>query len=205
MIIRVDGPAHLYVGEQDCNATGVANATNELGITENGVQISINTLTHRVNSDDMGGAEGNPAELIVMGANATIRGVMVKYNEATAFGVMTSGLYNTTEGSLVLPGTPFFAGNYGFSLKIQGFRQWYYFPKCEMASQPREFNLSTTERKTSFSILAYPIHLSGSSSILYTTGEGGVQTVANCANAYGGSKAHVNTNTQTPLNPDSHD
>ena len=110
-LIRVDGPAQIYVGPSDCNAdkfpASLANF-KALGVTENGLQISINTLTHRVNSDDMGGGEGNPAEMLVMGTAGTIRGVMVKYGSLALADLMT-GLYGGTEGRTPIPGTPIFA------------------------------------------------------------------------------------------------
>lgn len=161
-VIYVDGPAKLYIGEANCNATAFVapGATDRaLGFTENGLQVSVNTLTHRVNSDDCGGAEGNPAEILIMGAQGTIRGVMVKYYE-DAFADLMSGVFEGSEMIGIptpLPGTAVFANGYGCSVWAVGKNITYWFPKCEFASQPREFNISTTERKTSFTINAYPV------------------------------------------------
>ena len=192
--IQVDGPATLYIGACNCDATGFPESSSwpsfELGITESGVQVSINTMTHRINSDDRGGSEGTPAEMLIMGGQATIRGTLVKY-APSAFNSVVSGLYNKTAGTVPLPGTPLFAGNYGFGLMVVGYQQSYYFPKCEMASQPREFNLSSTERKTSFSVTAYPIYLSSTSEgVVYYNKSGTNKIVPACDDAYGGSIAH---------------
>lgn len=174
MFIYVDGPAQLYIGAQNCEAsayTAPGNDSRELGITESGVQVSYQTMTHRVNSDDCGGGEGNPAEILVMGAQGTIRGTMVKYNP-NAVGDLMSGLYGLSNGGVRLPGTAIFANNYGIGFWIIGNNISYYFPKCEMATTPREFNVSTTERKTSFTINAYPVMSSASALALFFTGAG---------------------------------
>lgn len=188
--IRVDGPATIYVGSHDCTATAYALMTNALGVTESGVQISYNTKTHRVNCDDMGGSEGDPAELLVMGGQATIRGVMVKVNESV-LADLRSGLYNTAEGSLPIPGTPLFAGGFGFGVTIVGAVTGYYFPKCELASQPREWNVSSQETKTSFSFTAYPIYTQVGSGpvaghVYFRQAESGL-IVPECSTAYGGN------------------
>lgn len=186
MHIRVDGPARIFVGPVDCTFMGQQGGS-ELGITENGVQVSINQLTHRVNSDDMGGAEGNPADILIMGTSATIRGVIVKYpNNLQTIGQVFNGLAYMGEGWTVLPGTPLFAGGFGFSLWLLGYTTFFYFPKCELASQPREFNISTTERKTSFAFTAQPLHLPWGSA-LYASGNAKYfSPPVHCANgAYG--------------------
>ena len=176
-VIKIDGPARLYIGDMCCkpennnawaqaedwSPTGQnASATfQELGVTENGVQVSFNNSMHRINSDDYGGNEGVPAELLMMSANAIIRGTLVRYGDNDqALALAVAGLYYpfTKEGTTYLPGTAYFGNNYGFSLLIIGFANRFYFPKCEMVSQPREFNISSTERKTSFSIQAYPVY-----------------------------------------------
>ncbi len=162
MIICVDGPAHIYIGAANCGAPPAAvadvkaTASKELGITETGVQVSIQNMTHRVNSDDMGGSEGNPTELLFMGAQASIRGVLVKYNSLAVADILTGLFGMTNEGDLILPGTPVFSSGHGCCLFVEGFASAFYFPRCEMTSQPREFNVSTTERKTSFGFTAYP-------------------------------------------------
>ncbi len=195
--IQVDGPATLYIGPSNCEANGTPEIVSwggaELGITESGVQVSINTMTHRINSDDRGGSEGTPAEMLIMGGQATIRGTLVKYSPS-AFDSVASGLYNNNSGTVPLPGTPLFAGNYGFSLLVIGFQNSFYFPKCEMASQPREFNISSTERKTSFSITAYPIYLSSSQQgVIYYQDSTSKNIVPACDDAYGGSISRGST------------
>lgn len=189
MHIRVDGPARLYAGDLDCHWTGTFESLHmkELGITENGVQVSVNQLTHRVNSDDMGGAEGNPAEILIMGSTATIRGVIVKYpSDRTRLGQIFSGIGGIGEGWTWLPGSPLFAGGGGFSFLIWGYTTYFYFPRCEMVTQPREFNISTTERKTSFAIQALPIHDSWGSA-LYETGPAYyLEPPLQCENGIGG-------------------
>ena len=189
MIIQVEGPALLYVGAANYTGTNIPTENSgmtQLGVTESGVSVSISNLTHRVNSDDCGGSEGNPAEILSMGSQATIRGSLVKYNGNAVSSVM-SGFYGDAEGSTVLPGTPVFASNRGFSLFISGYAVTYYFPKCEFASQPREFNLSTTEKKTSFGITAYPVMCDGVL-LLYSKGTNGSGMIYPCApDAYGGS------------------
>lgn len=185
LAIFVDGPARLYIGPQACLATEYADfgSNNMIGYTESGLQVSINYLTHRVNSDDCGGGEGNPAEMLVMGATATIRGTMVKY-ETTAINSLMAGLYGAAEGSVKLPGTPVFAGGYGFAFWAVGVNGSFYFPKCEWASAPREFNISTTERKTSFTVNAYPVVPSNCNAALYYKGPGVTACSPGCVDVY---------------------
>ena len=102
----------------------------------------------------MGGGEGNPAEILIMGAQGQIRGTLVKYNPA-AWADLISGLNGGV--GFGLPGTPLFAGGYAFSFWVVGTNSTLWFPMCEIASTPREFNFSTTERKTSFGVTAYPV------------------------------------------------
>lgn len=191
-MIQVEGPARFYVGAQDCAAVAYAAYTDAtmLGIAENGAQISIGGNTHPVHSDDNGGADGTPAELLWMGSTASIRGTLVKFN-ADASNSIINGAYATSSavGIIVqLPGTPLFAGGFGFGVWIVGNQKSYYFPKCELATQPREFEISTREKKVSFSFNAYPVY-SGSSGFLYFTGSGsGLYSPADC-NGYGGSVA----------------
>lgn len=191
-LICVDGPALIYVGPQDCAATGVpaltaVNNFYELGITESGVQISVGGQVHRVMSDDMGGSEGMPAELLYMGATASIRGVLVKYN-GDNINMLISGVNKAgDEGSIALPGTPVFAAGYGFSIAIQGRQKVFYFPKCELISNPREFNISSTERKTSFTATAYPVYIGDScAGSIYYTADVTSSVCPGCSCGYGG-------------------
>lgn len=177
-MIIVPGPVQLWAGGAICKVSGSSGSVDlssmeRLGQTENGVQISISNRAHRVNVDDMGGTSGAPAELINLGASASIRGVMVDYgppNAATdsdakrmlwaiARGLRypwaTDGIEQ--EGDIAAPGTPLFEFGYGFSFFLIGVGASYYFPRCEFASAPREWNVSSTERKTSFTCTAYEI------------------------------------------------
>ena len=190
--ICVDGPAVIYAGPMDCTATAVPNVSGagfyNLGVTENGIQISIGGQAHRVMSDDMGGSEGMPAEILYMGATASIRGVLVKYNGENLAAIV-SGLnnYGATEGTIDIPGTPVFAGQRGFSIVVMGRQKTFYFPKCEFVSQPREFNISSTERKTSFTATAYPVYDSNCQGHLYFVDYVGSSSCPGCADAYGGA------------------
>lgn len=162
--IFVDGPAVLAIGPANCtasayvapNTSGTGATDHILGYTDNGLQVSINTLTHRVNSDDNGGGEGNPAEMLLVGAIGNIRGTLVKYADPAAWATLITGINGGTDGVFPMPGTALFASGYGFACWAIGTYKTFYFPKCELASSPREFNISTTERRTSFGITAYP-------------------------------------------------
>lgn len=203
-MIQVEGPARFYIGAQNCNAVqylAISPTTATfLGIGESGAQLSITTQTQRVNSDDNGGSEGSPAEIILLGSTASIRTTFVKYN-ANSWASIVSGVSNSTvssegavtyqsptEGVFFLPGTPIFGGAKGFSLWIQGATRTYYFPKCEMASQPREFNVSTDAKKTSVTCTAYPVY-SGSSGFLcfFSNNENYTTYTPTDCNGYGGS------------------
>jgi len=189
-MIQVEGPARFYVGAQNCAATAYAayNSGNLLGVAETGAQISIAGNVHNVYSDDNGGSAGTPAEVLWMGSAASVRGTLVKYNASLADSVV-NGAYATSTGVGIvvqLPGTPLFAGGFGFGVWIVGNQKTYYFPKCELATTPRDFDISTREKKTSFTFNAYPVY-SNTSGFLYFTGAGGgLYTPADC-NGYGGS------------------
>ena len=161
MNIVVEGPAFVYLtspGVTVDDAIPAASDSTLVGTTESGVQISIGGQAHRVMSDDLGGSEGVPNDILFMGAMASIRGVMVKTNSA-GLEKMMRGLnaVNYQEGEFPGVGAAIFAKNYGYGLLIGGFEKSYWFPKCELVTAPREFNVSSTERKTSFTAAAYPI------------------------------------------------
>lgn len=215
-VIRVDGPARLYIGAMarnelsatweayeefnpedyvDSSVPGfVAPPFQALGITESGVQISVTNSMQRVNADAYGGSEGTPAEFVMMGATAVVRAVLVRYSPShIALGHAINGCFSGVEGETFIPGTPYFASNNGFSLLVLGtFARWF-FPKCEMATQPREFNVSTTERKTSVSFNAYPVFVNGPTTgsrkgILYKKHANTMAILPECAPyGYGGS------------------
>lgn len=189
-MIQVEGPARFYVGAQNCAASEYAAYSDAtfLGIAETGAQISISMNMHQVHSDDNGGSSGTPAELLSMGATATVRGALVKFNGSVIDNIINGA--NATSAALgivvPLPGTPLFAGGYGFGVWIVGNQKTYYFPKCEIATQARDFNISTQEKKVSFSFACYPISIGTSSKLYFTGAGGGVYSPSDC-NSYGGS------------------
>lgn len=187
-MIIVPGPVQVYAGSAICKAPSNSDTYNisdlglvRLGQTEAGVNVSISNRAHRVNVDDMGGAQGSPADLIYLGSSAAIRGTLVDYGDPSGNSVSASvkkalwgisrGLriteadnaLNSTvfEGDIVAPGTPLFDSGYGFSLLLVGVKVVYLFPKCEFASNPREWNVSSMERRTSFTVSAYEIPVVG--------------------------------------------
>lgn len=177
-MIVVPGPVIIFAGAAQCsipfsNSVGSVNlsAMMRFGQTENGVQVSISNRAHRVNVDDMGGTQGAPAELIYLGSSAAIRGVLVDYGSpnsnsgvAEALMGMARGLrkisgdvHSTLEGEIAAPGTPLFEYGYGYCLLLVGKGMSYFFPRCELATSPREWNVSSLERKTSFTMNAYEV------------------------------------------------
>lgn len=173
-MIFIEGPAILYYGDAFCSEldsddlkpSNPANINRKLGITESGVNIAINNQTQPVHTDDMGGPEGFPAEILNMAATASIRGVLVDYaagETGTGWKTVAQRLElgissgTGTQGTTPLIGSSYFGDNYGFSLKIVGRTSSYVFPRCSLLESPREFNLSTGAKKTSFTFTAYPI------------------------------------------------
>lgn len=160
----VDGPAVIYYGEQDCSAAQYMNVGNLsgklLGFTDGGVAISYQTMTHRINGDEYGGSEGMPAEQLILGGQASIRATIVKW-ETGAFEDLMCGANAMVpeDGTIPCLGKPYFSSQYGFSFWVIGLSQkdGYYFPKCELASQPRQWNVSSLERRMSLSVQAYSI------------------------------------------------
>lgn len=182
----IEGPAVLWIGASDCNAKqykGVAqggwtegespnqivHATAELlGITESGVTISNRLMTHRISTDDYGGPEGPPAELLILGATASLQGVLVKWGEK-GYGLLKSGLRSVKEGQAPWPGHGVYGGEHAFGIWVIGSKYAYYFPKCELATQPREWNISALERRMNLNITAIAANIFGDG----TTGAGG--------------------------------
>lgn len=182
-MIIVPGPVQIYVKSAECDATANGGYTitlsgwTRLGQTESGVNVSISNRAHRVNVDDMGGTQGAPADLIYLGSSASIRGTLVDYGDPNATTVSTAtkkALYGIArglryveadsaidstafEGDISAPGTPLFEYGYGFALFLSGVGCTYLFPKCEFASNPREWNVSSLERRTTFTITAYEV------------------------------------------------
>jgi hypothetical protein len=189
-MIQVEGPARFYVGAQNCVATEYADYTGMtfLGVAENGAQISVSGNVHQVYSDDNGGSSGVAAEILWMGATASVRGTLVKFNGTAANSVINGAYATSTDVGIVvqLPGTPLFAGGFGFGVWIVGSQKTYYFPKCELASQPRDFEISTREKKVSFTFNAHPVYAGNSGRLYFTGSGGGLYEPADC-NGYGGS------------------
>ncbi len=182
----IEGPATIYYGAGDCNAlaykkivTG-ADATsaaevnaNILGVTETGVTISSQLMTHRISTDDYGGTEGPPAELLILGGTASIQGTLVKWGK-TAFEDLKAGLRNVTPGHIPWPAHGVFGnnGDHLYAFWVVGSKRAFYFPKCELATQPREWQISVLERRMNLNITAYAANIFSSSSqnphIFYT-------------------------------------
>lgn len=206
--LYIDGPSEIYFGATQCDATAYASPddadvdTYLLGETESGVTISYATNMHRISMDRYGGGEGVPAEMLIMSGQASVRGVIVgwgyKKGSATAsvdtwqaFRAMAAGAYQDPTGQVTatvdksrlgsspLPGTPYFGDGYGFSLWVVGRNKSYLFPKCDCASQPREWNISSLEKKMSLNVTAYPIPVSGNY-VVYFTGAGGGLLLPDC-------------------------
>lgn len=154
----IEGPAVIVYDAQDCNPTGYKPYTVSglLGFTDGGVSISNRVITHRINGDEFGGSEGVPAELLILGGQASIRTTIVKWNKP--FTDIAGGAYGVSqEGEIPGYCKPYFGSNCGFSFWVVGRETSYYFPKCELASQPREWNVSSHERRMQLNINAYNV------------------------------------------------
>lgn len=158
----VDGPAAIFYSQQDCEATGykaVANA-NLLGLTEGGATISYQLMLHRINGDEYGGSEGMPAEQLILGAQATIRAQITKWAPG-AFDDLKVGAYmgNADPGTIPKIGSPYFSRRYGYAFWVVAYGEGkgYYFPKCELATQPKQWNVSSLERRVDLNVLAYNV------------------------------------------------
>lgn len=152
----VDGPAALYCGPAKCGATDyVPYASGFLvGLTDGGVTISYQTITHRINGDEYGGAEGMPAELLILGGMASIRTTIVKWAENGFKRLIAGANLVADDGQIPALASPYFSDNYGFAFWVVGKGLSYYFPKCELATQPRTWNISSLERRMDLSIQA---------------------------------------------------
>ena len=204
-MIVIEGPAVLYYGAASCDdpLVDAYTFTNKLGITESGIQISIQNAIMPVNTDDMGGTEGFPAEYINMSTTGSIRGTLIDYNAGVSGDGWKTIADNLEIGCLNFSGggkTPsigksYFGDSYGFSFMIKGNSASYVFPRCSLLDAPREFTLSTGVKKTTFTITAYPVFnfaISGgvntcTSAFLYRKITGG-ETFKGCHDAVGGYK-----------------
>lgn len=170
MYYIIEGPATIWYGQGHCDAqTYAALGSNDvcLGITEQGVSISTQLLTHRVSSDDFGGTEGPPAEIINLGATASVQGTLVKWNNA-AFDTFLSGISGGTPGVLPFPARGIFSDSLYFAVWVVGSTAAYYFPKCDLASQPKEWNVSSLERRMNLNITALTVNpWSGTPHVFY--------------------------------------
>ena len=175
----IDGPAAIYFGEQNCSASGYISPNDEstanvkygtlLGYTDGGASISYQTMTHRINGDEYGGSEGMAAEQLILGGQATIRSLIVKWNVGAFQQIMTGANYLNNDGMIPPIGTAYFGSKLGFSFWVLGRGQGsanpgkgYYFPKCELATQPRQWNVSSLERRMELNVLAYCLFNAGS-------------------------------------------
>ena len=162
----IEGPATIYFGGGNCLASGYAPIVTEgngvnaqlLGVTETGVTISSQLMTHRISSDEYGGTEGPPAELLTLGATASIQGTLVKWG-AGAFENLKSGLRNVRAGHIPWPAQGVYSGNYFFAFWVVGAKTSYYFPRCNLATQPREWQISVLERRMNLNITAEAVNI----------------------------------------------
>lgn len=158
----IEGPAVLYYGAANCNATAYdASGKTLLGITESGITISSQLMTHRISTDEYGGPEGPPAEILTLGGQASIQGTLVKWS-STGFNAMQAGLKGMPPGRAPFPGHGVYGGKYAWAFWVVGSKCAYYFPKCELASQPKEWNISALERRMNINIIAYAVNIFGS-------------------------------------------
>lgn len=223
-MIVIEGPAIIFYGPAFCaeptatpsGSTGTYADTidQKLGITESGVQVSIQNNIMPVNTDDMGGTEGFPAEYINMAATGSIRGTLVDYDAGstgdhwkTVSENLELGLYSIdrTYDTFQTPniGESYFGKGHGFSLKIAGNSSSFIFPRCSLLDAPREFTLSTGVKKTTFTFTAYPIFNfvinngvnTCTKAFLYRKYDGGAE-FAGCHDAIGGFETTSNANQQ---------
>ena len=162
----IEGPAVIWYGAQECDAAAyksIASANASLlGVTESGVTISSQLMTHRISTDEYGGQEGPPAEILTLGAQASVQGVLVKWS-ADGFADIQSGLRGTTSGRAPFPGHGVYGGGYAYAFWVVGSDSSYYFPKCDLASQPKEWNVSALERRMNLNVTAYAANIFGGS------------------------------------------
>lgn len=166
----IDGPAALFGGAAVCkvsNHTYQAHSGSPIGLTDNGVTISYQAMTHRISGDEYGGNEGMPAEQLILGGQATIRTTIVKWGDNVGGYLMTGANTIATPGEVPRVGSPYFYGGYGFSFWVVGAGGvGYYFPKCELATQPKTWNVSSTERRMDITITAYNVFCQANSTLV---------------------------------------
>ena len=167
----IDGPAVIYAGPMMCDATAYTSPTSSVsggqlgtlvGFTDGGVTISYQTMTHRINGDEYGGSEGMPAELLILGGLASIRATLVKWDNSAIEKRIMSGanILNGDDGEIPGIGAAYFGQGYGFSFWVIGKNSGmgYLFPKCELATQAKQWNISSLERRLSLSVQAYCVY-----------------------------------------------
>lgn len=126
---HMQGAVVVYTG------TGVANAGEQLGMTEDGVDIRIEEFLIPVKTDAAGEA---PADFQKMGARARIRLRLVTYDDAVLQHVLSRG-DRTAAGELSTAGTLVHTNSYGFKVGLTGDTNatnhddpWY-FPNAHLA------------------------------------------------------------------------
>ena len=168
----IDGPTVIYYGQQNCDATDYISPTSSytvgassfqygtlLGFTDGGASISYQLMTHRINGDEYGGNEGMPAELLILGGTASIRAQIVKWAPNAFNQLITGANAMSSMGEIPRLGAPYFTGKYGYSFWVFAKNEGkaYYFPKCELATQPKQWNISSLERRFDLNVLAYNV------------------------------------------------
>lgn len=121
--------------------TGTSNALEELGVTDNGVEIIDNGYFYDVHTDEDGGDEGPPTDVQFLGQTCTIRMLLHKYDEATRVKI-GSRQYGGTDGTVGTVGTLMIGGSKTFRLLIHSTTQPYNFP-VTMFREPIEINKGT--------------------------------------------------------------
>lgn len=130
--VQVDGLAVIKVD------TGTSNALESLGYTLDGSQITEQTFTHPVHSDEHGGDAGPPVDMQYMGEVHLIRLLLTKWDATVGNKIMP--IYGGTAGTPGTPGTLMFENAY--RLLIHTTNRPRNYPRV-LFYEPRELNKGT--------------------------------------------------------------
>jgi len=163
--VQVAGPALILIGPEGCDNTELA----QLGFTREGVRIRTEAYFEEVHTDEWGGDNGPPAELVYHGERAVVQLELTKWDALIADQICKR-LSPATLTPGIVPGAGLivFDGGLAYRLIIdfqkQGTVDWE-FPRA-VPREPIEINKGSRPSVLMLTFDCYP-KLIGTSYVLY--------------------------------------
>ncbi len=152
------GPAHVRVG------TASSGALEDLGYTARGADVRIQGYVVNIPGDENGGEQGPPIDRQHLGTIAIVRIELTKFDPAV-LAKLKAGLRAVAPGAIPDAGTLIFNDARHFQLLIDAPGDPHWFPRAELAENPREYNLGVLYQRA---VLEFTCYRDPSTKVLFS-------------------------------------